>query len=474
MTPTKIMQFALGPIGAAILGFATLPIITWFFNVEDLGRIAMLQVVLSFSTLFFSLGLDQSYVRDFHESKNRAKLFKTAILPGAFVLLASLSLVMIFNGLLSKLVFDVKSSWLSVMIALAILSTFISRFLSLILRMHERGVAYSMSQLLPKFFLLLIIGFYVLAESNKNLENLVYAYVFAAISVSIIFSWNTRFELFSSLSQKVDFQQLKKMLSFGLPLIWGGVAFWGLTATDKIMIRSLSTYQELGIYSVSVSFAAAAAILQSVFSTVWAPTVYKWASNGESMDKIHSVTRYILLCIVIIFCLAGLFSWLVTYLLPSDYANVQWILVSCLGFPLLYTISETTVIGIGLARKTSYSMLASFLALLVNISGNFLLIPIFGASGAAISTCIAFFVFFILRTEFSIYLWNPIPRLVLYVYTSLCVLGAVVSTLYGEEVYVYMQIYWLIMLLSCFLVFRHEFKSLTALLLSKFHSVKNE
>ena len=64
MTSRKIAAFAIGPIGAAVLGLISLPIITWLFSQEDVGRMAVLQVTLSFSILLFSLGLDQSYVRE--------------------------------------------------------------------------------------------------------------------------------------------------------------------------------------------------------------------------------------------------------------------------------------------------------------------------------------------------------------------------------------------------------------------------
>lgn len=48
MTPKKIAAFAFGPIAGALLSFLTLPMITWFFSQEDIGRMAMLNVVISF------------------------------------------------------------------------------------------------------------------------------------------------------------------------------------------------------------------------------------------------------------------------------------------------------------------------------------------------------------------------------------------------------------------------------------------
>ncbi|MGL6275567.1 oligosaccharide flippase family protein [Aeromonas dhakensis] len=95
MNIKKIMGFAIGPIGAAALGFIALPITTWFYSQEDIGKISMLQVAASFCVLIFSLGLDQSYVREYHESENKTALLKMAIFPGGVLLLVSLISVMI-------------------------------------------------------------------------------------------------------------------------------------------------------------------------------------------------------------------------------------------------------------------------------------------------------------------------------------------------------------------------------------------
>ena len=227
----------------------------------------------------------------------------------------------------------------------------------------------------------------------------------------VVYGWNTRKEWLVGLGKKVDYTYLNSLLKFGAPLILGGLAFWGLTATDKILLKSLSNYEQLGLYSVSVSFAAVATIFQSVFATIWAPTVYKWAAQDIDRFKIEAVVRYILFIVIILFCLIGLFSWVVTLLLPNGYSEVRWVLISCLGFPLLYTLSEATGVGIGISRRSIFTMIVATVALIVNFVGNWMLIPTYGASGAAVSTCTSFWIFFVLKTEFSIYLWNPMPRL---------------------------------------------------------------
>ncbi|SHK36741.1 Membrane protein involved in the export of O-antigen and teichoic acid [Marinobacter antarcticus] len=456
MTPKQIAAFAIGPIGGAVLGLISLPVITWFFSQEDVGRMAMLQVTLGFSILLFSLGLDQSYVREFHEAENKPALLKRAMLPGLILLLITVLVLLSFGGSLADWLFDVPHWHLSVLVGLALMVSYISRFLSLVLRMNERGLAFSMSQLLPKLLLLAIIGSYVAIGVDKSLTNLVLANVTSITFVCAIYGWNTRAEWLAGISSKLDINQLKSMLQFGMPLILGGLAFWGLTAIDKVFLRTLASFEELGVYSIAVSFAGAAAILQSVFSVVWAPTVYKWASTGQGLEKVHKVSRYILALVVLGFSLAGLLSWTVTLFLPANYAAVQWIVVSCIGFPLLYTLSETTVVGIGISRRSSFSMLAAGIAFAVNLAGNWWLIPIYGAAGAAVSTCVSFWVFFVLRTEFSIYVWKSIPRVLMYTYTMISVSGAVVFTLWGEVLGCWMVGFWVLVLGSWVVIFRGE------------------
>lgn len=456
MTPKKIAAFALGPLGGALLSFITLPVITWIFSQQDIGRLAMLNVVMSFSTLLFSLGLDQAYVREFHETKSKPALFKVAILPGLVLLTLTLSILLSMDNIISSWLFDIDSQFLSLLVALVILSSFISRFLSLILRMNEKGLAFSMSQVLPKLLLIIIIGSYVVLSVNNTITNLLLANVSAILFVCVIFVWNTRDEWLKGISEKVNYAYLMQLLRFGMPLIFGGLAFWGLTATDKILLKELSNFEQLGLYSVAVSFAASATIFQSIFSTVWAPTVYKWAAKGENLDKIAKVNRFVLLAVIVLFSLSGLLSWIVTYILPDAYKPVQWILLSCLGYPLLYTLSETTVVGIGVTRRSGFAMLAACIAFVINLLGNWWLIPIYGAAGAAVSTCVSFWVFFIMRTEFAIYVWRPIPRKSMYLYSTVLVFGAVLNSLYAQMFSIQFMLFWFVILLSVLLFFRSE------------------
>lgn len=465
MNTRKVLAFSVGPIGAAMLGLITLPIVAWLFSPEDIGRLTMLQVTVSFALLLFSLGLDQAYVREFHEVEDKPGLLKAVFIPGFAVLLLVLAGLILSPWSISELLFGIDSLLLSGLMIMAILLSFFSRFLSLILRMQERGLAFSMSQLLPKLFFLVIVVGYLWLGAEAIFENLMLANVLALSMVFIVYAWNTRKDWIPALTASIDKAKQNQMIRYAIPLIGSGVAFWGLTAMDKVFLRSLSTFEELGIYSVAVSFAGAALVFQAIFSTVWAPVVYKWAAEGVDPQKIKNVMDYVTLAVIVIWSLAGMFSWVVTYILSPEYDSVQYILLAAMAYPLLYTLSESTGVGIGIQRKTLFSLLAAIVALAINAIANWFLIPIYGAAGAAMGSALAFFIFFAMRTEASSKLWVSFERWRMYGFVLLLLaLGIVVNVL--EVGAMHIAVYALVLLIGA-MAYRTQSKQVYGFVLEK-------
>jgi O-antigen/teichoic acid export membrane protein len=444
-------------MATAALGFATLPLLTWYCSAEDVGRIAMLNVLSSFCALLFSLGLNQAYVREYHEVKDKAILFRACLLPGLVALTVALSLSLLLPGSLSRTLFSVDSAVISAMVALCVWLSFLSIFLSLILRMQGRGLLFSLGQLLPRAIFLCVIGTYAALRFGLSLFHLVAAQTIALSSAVVTYAWFTRGDWVPAINKKIDRKLLKQMLAFGAPLILSGVAFWGLTAMDKVFLRKFSTYEELGIYSVSVSFAGAAIIFQSIFSTIWAPMVYQWVNEGVEPARIHRVTELVLAVVLALFGIIGVFSWAVTWILPKEYDRVQYLILVCMAYPLFYTLSETTVVGIGIARKSGYAMWASLIAVLVNLVGNYLMVPTMGATGAAIATAISFWVFLVVRTELSIRAWKPMPRLKIYGSTFFCLCMVILVSIFGKEYSLFFKAIWGCFLLSILIKYRNAF-----------------
>lgn len=417
MNKKIILGYAIGPIGSGLLGFISLPIVTWFYSVEDVGRISMLQIYISLSVLLFTFGLDQAYVREYHESKNKGELLKNLSFPTMMLtVIVLIGVVVLKPYFISRLLYDIESIYLSIITITAMIFSIVSRYLSLILRMQEKAIQFSMSQIIPKLLFLVFIINVVVLQLPSNTESLVTANALSIIFASIIYVWNTRVELKEAFKAKINFELLHKGIIFGLPLFFGSLAGWGLNIADRLFLKNYSSLSELGVYSVSMSIAMIATLFASIFNTMWAPMVFKWQSqNLVDVNKIHDIAKYVAAIIYFCIVIIGIFSWIVPYFFKIEYRNIQYLLPSCLLAPLLYTLSEVTGVGISLQKKTKYIMIASFLAMLVSVSFCYFLVPLYGAKGAASATASAFFVFFLARTLFSEMIWQKIYDLKFYI-----------------------------------------------------------
>ncbi|MFX7186236.1 lipopolysaccharide biosynthesis protein, partial [Acinetobacter baumannii] len=103
-------------------------------------------------------GLDQAYVREYHESKNKPLLFKVVLWPSLLLGIIFLLIIIIYDlTIISKWLYGIASIYLSLLSLICFIVALVARFLSLILRMQERALAFSMSQLLPKILFLIFV-----------------------------------------------------------------------------------------------------------------------------------------------------------------------------------------------------------------------------------------------------------------------------------------------------------------------------
>lgn len=474
MNRRQILGFAVGPVGAGMLSLVSLPVMTWIFPPDMIGKLSMLQVATSLATLLCCLGLDQAYVREYHESPDRPSLLLNAAAPGLAILVTILiGLTAYAPDLLSSLLFDKRAVDFGLIITLCLIVVYLNRFLSLILRMQDRGFAYSMSQLLSKLLLLFIVLGYAWLATSRDFMMLLAAQASALVLTFAVFAWNTRHDWWPAVHARVDRMQVARMLDFGWPLVFGGIASWGLAAMDRVFLRSMSTYNELAVYSVAASVASGVTIFAGIFNTIWSPMVYRWVADRVDMQRLDLIGSRMSLLVFMLVCLAGGSSWVLTYMLPATYAGVPYLVVGCMVSPFLYTLSEVTGIGIAVSRRTSFSMLASFGAVLLNVALCYVLVAPMGATGAMAATACSFCLFFVMRTEFSAMLWRKIRRRKYYAYVGCIVCFALAYALLGRRYPVYSVLAWWLLLAGVAAINRSALFSLWSAAQAQFSRVRS-
>ncbi|MGB9796075.1 polysaccharide biosynthesis C-terminal domain-containing protein [Fervidobacterium riparium] len=148
-------------------------------------------------------------------------------------------------------------------------------------------------------------------------------------------------------------------------------------------------------------------LFQNGFMVFWTPIVYEkhWKVSQEKASQEKEFYKKANMVVSV-----GMFSLgllilggkdLIFMLLSKSYREAAYVSPFLLLYPTMYTISETTVIGINFTKKTYWHIVITGVSGAANFFGNTLLVPHLCAKGAAISTGVSYMLFFAMRTIIS-------------------------------------------------------------------------
>lgn len=439
----KFGSFSIGPLIGATISFITVPMITFFVSPEEYGKSSMFTLAQGTISMLIYLGMDQAFVREFNAFKEDLhKLLSNAMfIP--IISVVVLDVLIILNAeFVSFILFDSKCELVAVyLLAIMLFFMVIETFALTTIRMEEKGLQYSFFTIILKL-LVLVLTIVLFLSYEKSFRSIVYAMALAEIiNGSILY-----FIVVKPLSLSIvnlDRGLIKKLLKFGVPLIPAGLLSWILTSMDKIMLRTMCTYADLGLYTTAFKIVSVLSIVQTCFTLFWTPVAYRWYEEKVDNKNFENINKIVSFGIVSMCLILLLFKNAITLILGSDFENAIYVFPCLLLYPIMYTMSEATAVGIGFSRKTAYNIIVTGVSGGVNLVLNYLLIPPHGSYGAAIATGISYVVFFWTRTLISRKIWYKFRINLFVIYTFIVVINCIIHTLVAG------YIPYLISIMSC-------------------------
>lgn len=412
--------FSIGPIVGAVFSFITIPIITYFISPSEYGRVSMFTLFQNVLGMIAYLGLDQAYIKFYHDEEDKEKLMLHSIFPAiGLAVLVSIG-VFLFKEPLATWLYGSTEDLSCVYILIPYLPFFVvERFILIKYRMEQKGMLYSFFSIFSKA-VLLILSVLTLKYYLCGYQSVIYSTVLAQIltTVLLIISChkNNRITV-----NEWEWSYVKKLLKYSLPLIPATIVGWVLNSMDKIMVRSLCDYQQLGLYDTALKIVSVLAIVQNCFSTFWSPIAFKWNKEKKATEKFEEVGKILSIIMISMFMGILTFKEIIIKILSPDYYNAVEILPFLLIYPIMYTVSEVTVVGIYFSGKSSTTIIVAVCSCVLNVTLNSLLIPKYGAIGASVATGCSYVLFFWLRTIISRKVWRPFS-INYYVYITVIIL----------------------------------------------------
>lgn len=238
------------------------------------------------------------------------------------------------------------------------------------------------------------------------------------------------------------------LLKFSVPYIPTTMLWLITSVSDRYIVTAYCGESVNGLYSAAYKLPTLLSLVSGVFVEAWHFSTVKDADEEEKSEFFGTVYVNFLsvMCMGASVLIAG--TKIFTRILLSDAYYVSWEYVPIL---ILATTFSSLVAFLGsvyfLKKKSMLSMLTAMMGAVVNVVLNFMMIPKYGAMGAAVATLISYVAVYLLRAyDTAKFLRFPLHHLRLLLNSAVLVVQAVIMLWEGP--------YWQVAqaLLVCFML----------------------
>jgi O-antigen/teichoic acid export membrane protein len=415
-------------------GLVLVPVYGKYLRASEFGVLSLLTVTLTLVTIVLKFGLNHAFFRHYYDTEDEAHRRRIVGSTLVFLALSSAALVALLCVLApqaSAAVFAGDKSKADLLQLIFLISFFevISLIPDSILRAKFKSARYSTINIIAFVFQVALISYLVIGVEATVKSVLLGRLAGAAFEAAIFFLMVRR-----DLSISFSLRELRGMLGFGVPLIFGQISFHLFLMIDRFFLEVYATERDLGAYAMANTLVSVVTILVTVpFSQVW--TVMRFSvMNEEGAEEYYSrVLTYIVF--VSMFLALGVSAvagdGLLLFALKG-YWSAPAIIPLLAMAAVMDCAARVLNIGTTLKKRTIFAPLVIFAALIVNVGLNFLLIPRYRTMGATVATLISYVVFCALRFWSSNlfvkirYEWGR-------VFTIVAVGGALIGIFYAND-----------------------------------------
>jgi len=379
-----------------IVAVTLIPLYTNYLSVYEVGIIVLLEMIELFVVTLIPIGCVNAMWRYLPEKKGQDK---------NRIIISSFTLIMISGFLIVGLVFFFKSYLSTVLsinssdnlIIFFLLSCFLralSNFIYWILQYKNQAFTYLLLSS-AQFISLILLTIYFIIGHQTGVVGIYFAKV---IVFSILFIY-TIFYLIRSAPAIPSFGLMKKLLSYGLPIIPLILLMPVLTVSDRYFLNVFSSVEDIGRYGIAYKFGMLINMLLVIpVQRSWGPQMFQVGNLIEENKAIHrDITFYY--SYIGLFIIIGLSFFSETILLifaNEDYLTVSWVIP---WISLAYFIGGFKIFlqaSASIADRTDLFIKTGIYTIISNILLNYILIKYFGLQGAVASTILSYSILVIL------------------------------------------------------------------------------
>ncbi len=402
----QTLIYGIATVVPKMIGFIMAP-----YHIDWLPKDAYADYTLIFSWMMFfnvvlSFGMETAFFRFYNKKENKNEVINNTILFLMAVCAIFLGVIYLFKESVD-LYFEIPPIVVSCLIWILVLDTLVVIPFA-ILRAQQRPIKYSFIKITNvgvnaglTVILLYLIPKFLLQNSTDVLTkyynfDFQVGYLFLANLIASGITLLLLSKYYLQLKLKFNKTLWKEMLVYSFPVMIGGLAFVVNETFDKVFLKELlpENFQDLGLasYGAIYKIGVFMILFRTAYSMGIEPFFFSYAKNDDAPIKYATVTKYFVIFGSLAMLTIVIFSDLIkTFYIPQeDYWFAMEIVPYVILANLMLGIYTNLSVWYKIQDKTKIGAYISIVGAIVTVVFNYLLIPIIGLVGSAITTLLAY------------------------------------------------------------------------------------
>lgn len=212
----------------------------------------------------------------------------------------------------------------------------------------------------------------------------------AATAISLGVAW---WKLRESFLFEIDFEYLRRMLNFSIPLVPSALATFISLYINRLTLNAMGSLGDVGLFGIGNRIASIITLLIIGIQGALTPLIYLHYQDPNTPKNLAKLLEWFL-ALALLGCLfLGLFSQEILAIFATNAYRPGAALVVFLAPALLLTQMYIFAPGMAIKKKTYWQLGITVVTALVSTALNIILVPLWGALGAAMATLAAAIVF---------------------------------------------------------------------------------
>jgi len=394
--------YTIGMLLSRLVGFIMIPIYTRVLTPGDYGVLEILSLSTDILGMLAGMGIGIAVMKLYYAAadENERRLVVSTAMTLLIVVFASVaSAGVALAATLAPLLLGLQSAddlFRLAVVVMAFASTIEVPLAVLRARQHSTVVV---TVGLARLTLSLGLNIVFVVVLRLGVAGVLYS----SLISSLVVGGYLTLRLYRECGLRVDFPVMRRLVAFGAPLIVWNIGSFVLHYSDRFFLRYFDSLESVGLYSLGYRFAMLVSlVVVGPFSEIWIPKaleIQRREGDGSAPILASILRGYNLILVTVALCVS-LFAGDVIRIATGTGFHAAASIVPLLTLAMvIFGYRNIAQIGALISGRSDLVAIATSVAAVTVTALNVVLIPIWGVTGAALSTLGAFlFEFLVMRT----------------------------------------------------------------------------